>query len=71
VSTRCSAYLIAQRDRVVTRSDILNEVWEDAGAVYPRTVDVHVGNLRKKLEDDPAEPRWIVGVRGVGYRFTG
>jgi DNA-binding response OmpR family regulator len=64
-------FLIERRAGVVSRSEILDEVWKDATAVYPRTVDTHVGRLRKKLEDDPNDPRYIVGVRGVGYRFAG
>ena len=64
-------FLIEHREGVVSRDEILEEVWEDATAVYPRTVDTHVGRLRKKLEDDPGDPRYILGVRGVGYRFAG
>jgi two-component system alkaline phosphatase synthesis response regulator PhoP len=64
-------FLIEHREGVVSRDEILEEVWEDAAAVYPRTVDTHVGRLRKKLEDDPGDPRYILGVRGVGYRFAG
>jgi two-component system alkaline phosphatase synthesis response regulator PhoP len=64
-------FLIEHREGVVSRDEILEEVWEDATAVYPRTVDTHVGRLRKKLEDDPGVPRYILGVRGVGYRFAG
>ena len=56
---------------VLTREVLLDRVW---GAVYAdlttRTVDVHVNALRKKLEDDPANPRWIQTVRSVGYRFA-
>jgi DNA-binding response OmpR family regulator len=63
-------FLIQHRDGVVTRSEVLEEVWDDAASVYPRTVDTHVGRLRKKLEDDPENPRYIVSVRGVGYRFA-
>lgn len=64
-------FLVRNRDRAVARDEVLTAVWEDPSAVYPRTVDVHIANLRKKIEDDPANPRWIVGVRGVGYRFAG
>ena len=64
-------FLIEHRDEVVDRSDILDEVWEDPAAVFPRTVDTHVAHLRKKLEDDPANPRHLLSVRGVGYRFAG
>ncbi len=64
-------FLIEHGDDVVGRSEILDQVWGDAASVYPRTVDTHVGRLRKKLEDDPKNPRYIVGIRGVGYRFAG
>jgi DNA-binding response OmpR family regulator len=64
-------FLIEHGDDVVGRSEILDQVWGDAASVYPRTVDTHVGRLRKKLEDDPKNPRHIVGIRGVGYRFAG
>ena len=63
-------YLIAHRERAVRRSDILEEVWHDPASVFPRTVDTHIANLRKKLEDDPSRPRHLVSVRGVGYRFA-
>ena len=62
-------FLIEHSDEVASRSEILDQVWGDAASVYPRTVDTHVGRLRKKLEDDPKNPRYIVGIRGVGYRF--
>lgn len=64
-------YLYERRERVVGRREILEGVWEDEAAVFPRTVDTHMANLRRKLEDDPAKPRWLVGVRSVGYRFAG
>ncbi len=64
-------FLIEHRREAVTRSDILGELWDDPGSVLPRTVDTHVANLRKKLEDDPSNPRHLVSVRGVGYRFSG
>jgi DNA-binding response OmpR family regulator len=62
--------LICHRDEVVRRDVILNEVWGDDWDVFPRTVDTHVAHLRKKLEDDPADPTYIVNVRGVGYKFV-
>ncbi len=64
-------FLIEHRDGAVSRSEILEEVWGGEVEVFPRTVDTHVANLRKKLEDDPSDPRHIVGVRSVGYRFAG
>lgn len=54
--------------RVFTRAQLLERVWGDE-YYDDHVVDVHVGNLRKKLEDDPAHPRYIETVRGVGYRF--
>jgi DNA-binding response OmpR family regulator len=61
--------LASQPGRVYTRGQLLEQVWGDA--VYEEhVVDVHVGNLRKKLEDDPASPRYVETVRGVGYRFS-
>lgn len=62
-------YLVTHRGRVVSRDELLREVWGYEPSVASRTVDTHVGWLRQKLEADPAEPRWIVTVRGVGYRF--
>ena len=63
-------YLIEHRREAKRRSDILDEVWHDPASVFPRTVDTHIANLRKKLEDDPSRPRHLVSVRGVGYRFA-
>ncbi len=53
--------------RVFTRAQLLDQVWGDA-YYDDHVVDVHIGNLRKKLEDDAAHPRYIETVRGVGYR---
>lgn len=63
-------YLIEHRDEAVSRDSVLRAVWGDAADVFPRTVDTHVANLRKKLEPDPSQPRHIIGVRGIGYRFA-
>ncbi len=63
-------FLIEHRDGAVSRSEILEEVWGGEVEVFPRTVDTHVANLRRKLEDDPSDPSHIVGVRSVGYRFA-
>jgi DNA-binding response OmpR family regulator len=54
---------------VVTREDLMARVWDENWFGSTKTLDVHVGWLRRKLGDDPADPRWIVTVRGVGYRF--
>ncbi|HEX5581483.1 MAG TPA: response regulator transcription factor [Gemmatimonadaceae bacterium] len=61
--------LIRRRGAVATRSDLLKEVWGHRAEVATRTVDIHVAELRRKLEDDPAEPRHILTVWKAGYRF--
>ncbi|HZC07323.1 MAG TPA: response regulator transcription factor [Ktedonobacterales bacterium] len=55
--------------RVFTRAQLLEQVWGDE-YYDDHVVDVHIGNLRKKLEDDAAQPRYLVTVRGVGYRLA-
>jgi DNA-binding response OmpR family regulator len=65
--------LVALYDRagaVVSRQDLLREVWGHRGAVLTRTVDIHVAELRRKLEADPAEPRHILTVWKRGYRLS-
>jgi DNA-binding response OmpR family regulator len=62
--------LLSHPGEVLRRDTILNEVWGDEGDVFPRTIDTHVVHLRQKLEEDPADPRYIVNVRGVGYKFV-
>ncbi|MGD2216846.1 MAG: response regulator transcription factor [Gemmatimonadales bacterium] len=62
--------LVSHPGEVLRRDVILNEVWGDEWDVFPRTVDTHIANLRKKLEDDPADPKYIVNVRGVGYKYV-
>jgi DNA-binding response OmpR family regulator len=57
--------------RVLTRSRIIDAAWGPGMAITDRAVDTHVFNLRKKVEAIPAEPRCLVGVRGLGYRFDG
>lgn len=63
------ATLAAHPGHVFTRSQLLERVWGD-DYYDDHVVDVHVANLRKKLEDDPTNPRFIETVRGVGYRFA-
>jgi two-component system alkaline phosphatase synthesis response regulator PhoP len=53
----------------VSRTDILAEVWGDEADPTPRTVDNFVVRLRKKFEPDPAEPSFLLTMRGVGYRL--
>jgi DNA-binding response OmpR family regulator len=64
-------YLAQHRGRALSREAILENVWGWEYTGDSRTVDVHVRWLREKIEIDPANPRRIVTVRGVGYRFEG
>ena len=62
--------LIRRDGAVGSRTDLLKEVWGYGAFVMTRTVDSHVAELRRKLEENPAEPRHIVTVWKVGYRFV-
>ena len=55
--------------RALTRAQIIDGAWGHGMAITDRAVDTHVFNLRKKIETVPGEPRHLVGVRGIGYRF--
>ena len=63
--------LLRRKGRLLTRDFLIEEVW---GADYygdTRTLDVHVKRLRRKIEDDPHNPRYLLTVRGLGYKFAG
>ncbi len=63
--------LIQRKGQVLSRDDFLDRIWgEDNVSVSFRTVDSHIANIRKKIEDDPSSPRHIVSVRSVGYKFV-
>jgi DNA-binding response OmpR family regulator len=62
--------LLRRHGAVASRLDLLKEVWGHSSAVLTRTVDTHVGELRRKLETDPATPRHILTVRKAGYRLS-
>jgi DNA-binding response OmpR family regulator len=65
------AAFVRNRGRVLTRDRLLDDVWGSGVSVTDRVIDNHVVSLRKKIEDDPAAPRFLLSVRGVGYRFDG
>jgi DNA-binding response OmpR family regulator len=62
-------YLASSADRVVSRQELLNEVWGRQNQQSMRTVDNHILRLRKKLEQDPATPRFLLTVHGAGYKL--
>lgn len=63
-------YTLARRpDHVFTRDKLMELAWKDPGYGVPKAVNVHVGHIRKKIEDDPRRPVFIETVRGIGYRF--
>ncbi len=62
--------LMEQAGRVVTRTDLMDEVWDPNWYGPTKTLDVHVSSLRKKLAEDPVNPTYIHTVRGVGFRFA-
>jgi len=64
------AALARRAGRVSSREDLMAEVWDENWFGSTKTLDVHVGLLRRKLGDDPAAPRFIHTVRGVGFRFA-
>ncbi|HVJ45788.1 MAG TPA: response regulator transcription factor [Luteolibacter sp.] len=62
--------LVNRRGRTIAREEILAQVWREQPFITPRTVDVHMAWLRQKLEDQPQTPRFLLTVRGEGYRFN-
>jgi two-component system alkaline phosphatase synthesis response regulator PhoP len=64
-------YFLAHKGQTVSRSELLDEVWGYDAAPTTRTVDNHILKLRQKIEDDPAQPKYILTVHGIGYKFVG
>lgn len=62
--------LLERRGAVVSRVELLTDVWGHSSAVLTRTIDTHIGELRRKLEADPSTPRHILTVRKAGYRLA-
>jgi two-component system alkaline phosphatase synthesis response regulator PhoP len=67
--SRLLKYFIEHKGEVITREQLLQDVWGYQAVPFTRTVDVHIAWLRQKLEADPKTPRYIVTVHGQGYRF--
>jgi two-component system alkaline phosphatase synthesis response regulator PhoP len=67
---RLLRYLVERRGTVLSRDELLQDVWGYQSIPLTRTVDVHIAWLRQKIEDDPKNPQYIVTVHGQGYRFS-
>ena len=61
--------LVARNGGVISRTELLHQVWGYKAGVVSRTVDTHVAELRRKLEDDPSRPRYVVTVPKSGLRL--
>lgn len=70
VEFRLLEYLLTRRGVVVTRRELLKEVWDLDGDTLTRTLDVHVAGLRRKIEADPRYPRFLVTVKSIGYKLA-
>ncbi|HWP81956.1 MAG TPA: response regulator transcription factor [Bacteroidota bacterium] len=68
---RLLQFMISRRNEVLSRDEILNAVWGEDLYVDTRTIDTHIAHLRGKIEKNPSQPKLILSVRGVGYRFEG
>lgn len=64
-------YLIEHRGKVLQRDELLTSIWKYSPGVTTRTVDTHILNVRKKLRDDAATPKFIETLHGIGYKFVG
>jgi DNA-binding response OmpR family regulator len=62
--------LMASPGRVFTRDELINHLYPSGEAVIDRVIDVHIGKLRQKIEEDPSNPQYIQTVRGLGYQFA-
>jgi DNA-binding response OmpR family regulator len=62
-------FLLTHPGNAYSREQLLTEVWGHQHYVTPRTVDVHVRRLREHIEEQPEDPRYLITVRGFGYRF--
>lgn len=70
IEFRLLEYLLERRGNVITREELLENVWSADGGMLSRTVDVHVAGLRKKIEADPRYPRFLLTIKGSGYKLA-
>ncbi|MCB0063055.1 MAG: response regulator transcription factor [Caldilineaceae bacterium] len=71
IEYRLLYHFLSHPDQPFSRSQLIEQVWGYESEVEAeRTVDVHIRHLRQKIEEDPAQPRWLVTVRGAGYKFA-
>ena len=75
VALTASEYLLLETlmgapGRIFSRQELLDRLYQNGEAVIERVVDVHLGKVRQKIETDPSQPRYILTVRGMGYRFA-
>ena len=61
--------LIERQGEIVSRDDLLNQVWGNYSFPNTRTVDAHIAKIRRKIEDKPEEPKLIITIHGIGYKF--
>ncbi len=67
---RLLRYMIAHRGAVLSRDELMQKVWSYDDSITTRTIDVHIGWLRQKLEDVPKRPKYILTVHGLGYKLV-
>ena len=71
IEFKLMALFVRSRGRVLSRDRLLAGAWPANTFVSERIVDNHIANLRRKIEPDPAKPRYLINLRGLGYRFDG
>lgn len=69
LENRILLYFLQNLDRVISREELMEVVWGYKSNVNTRTLDMHIVRLRKKIEENPDKPRYLVTVRGMGYKF--
>jgi two-component system alkaline phosphatase synthesis response regulator PhoP len=71
IEFKLMALFVRSRGRVLSREKLLAAAWPENTFVSERIVDNHIANLRRKIEQDPTKPRYLLNLRGLGYRFDG